>query len=317
MFKATNREAPLSLEEYGKIFEELARYGVKSVTFSGGEPLLHPHFEDLVRMAKGRAFTVTVLSNGTKWTEKLISFAKDNIDEVQISVDGIDESSCSCVRGPNVFGQAVETAIALANSGVITSVATTPVNETLSEIERGYQVFASELARRTNEQIIFRIASKLLDGRSCGHSDSFAVTAEKLSNQIYTNEKCRAFSINHQPNNGLRSCGWGSISFSPDGFAFPCNRVCDCDTLGSVRHLSLDELFQKAKEMSLFSDVEHTEPCCQCALRYLCGGGCRLDDFEFLSKDSSTLSIHKKCSSEKKRRILETMIDTTDYLYSF
>lgn len=317
MFNANNREEPLTLAEYENLFDAFSEQGIKSVTFSGGEPLLHPDFCALVTAAKDRAFSITVLSNGTKWNEELIGFAKDHIDEVQISIDGIDEDSCSRVRGPNVFNMAVETAVALANAGILTSVATTPVGDTIGEIERGYIEFSRNLARRTEGKIVFRIASKLLDGRTCGHSDSFAAIAEKLANQIYTENKCRSFSINHPPNVGLLTCGWGNLAFSPDGYAYPCNRVSDCATLGSVRRTSIDELFRKATELMAAADVDHTEPCRSCALRYLCGGGCRLDEFEKISSSLGCLSIRNRCSSDKKRRILETMIETTDFLYSF
>ena len=317
MYRAVNREVPLTVEEYRHLFDVFAAKGVKSITFSGGEPLLHPDFEEIVRMAKAYDFSVTVLSNGTQWTGSRIAFAKENIDEVQISVDGVDDDSCSLVRGPDVFCKAVETAVALSNAGVLTSVATTPVSETADEIEKGYREFAGNLLRRTNGKIIFRISSKLLDGRTCGHSDSFSATAEKLADQIYTDDKCRTFSINHPPNSGLRSCGWGSLTISPDGFVYPCNRVDDCVSLGSVRGIPAEELFRRAAELAVLSDVDHTEPCCTCALRYLCGGGCRLDDFESLSHTAEVHSFHKSCSPEKKRRILETMVETTDYLYSF
>ncbi len=317
MYKAAVHDRPLSLSEYRVLFHGLNMQGVKSVTFSGGEPLLHPLFRDLVLAAKDHSFTVTVLSNGTLWNEDLLSFAKDYIDEVQISVDGIDEDSCSHVRGPMVFNKAVETAVALANAGVLTSVATTPVGETIGEIERGYVAFSRDLAKRTNDKIVFRIASKLLDGRTCGHSDSFAIIAEKLANQIYNENKVRSFSINHPPNVGLLTCGWGNLAFSPDGFAYPCNRISDCTALGSVRSMSVDELFHKAAELAAAADVDHTEPCRSCALRYLCGGGCRLDEFERLSSTLGILSTRNRCFPDKKTRILETLIDTTDFLYSF
>ncbi len=317
MFRARNHEAPLTLDEYKKLFKDLAAQGVKSITFSGGEPLLHPLFRELVLAAKEYLFNVTVLSNGTKWDESFLSFSKGNIDEVQISVDGIDEVTCSRVRGPGVFEKAVSTAISLAKIGVVTSVATTPIATTVQEIDKGYLAFAKRLQEQSADKIIFRLSSKLLDGRDCGHSEEFASLASKLANQLYRDNKSRTFSINHPPNVGLRTCGWGSLAFSPDGFAYPCNRVDDCATLGSIRRVSVGKLFQNASTISRASDVDHTEPCRKCSLRYLCGGGCRLDDFMTLSEDLTNPSVRKSCSEEMKLRLLETMIETTSYLYSF
>lgn len=317
MYKARNHESPLSLAEYKRLFKDLATKGIKSVTFSGGEPLLHPLFRELVLAAKEYSFSVTVLSNGTKWNESLLSFAKGNIDEVQISVDGVDEATCSRIRGPDVFGKAITAAIMLAKTGVITSVATTPLAATAQEIDKGYLLFAKSLQEQSAGKIVFRLSSKILDGRDCGHSEEFASLSSKLANQLYRDNKSRIFSINHPPNAGLRTCGWGSLAFSPDGFAYPCNRVDDCATLGSIRQLSIDELSHKAYTLSVASDVDHTEPCRKCPLRYLCGGGCRIDDFEILSEDPANVSLRKPCSEAKKIRLLETMVETTSYLYSF
>lgn len=317
MYKARTREAPLTLDEYKRLFEDLAAQGVKSVTFSGGEPLLHPLFRELVLAAKERSFTVTVLSNGTKWNESFLSFAEGNIDEVQISVDGINEETCSRVRGPEVFEKAVETAISLAKIGVATSVATTPLTTTVQEIDKGYLSFAKRLQEQSAGKIVFRLSSKILDGRDCGRSEEFASLASKLANQLYHDNKSRTFSINHPPNVGLRTCGWGSLAFSPDGFVYPCNRVDDCAALGSIRRVSVNELLRRASALSIASDVDHSEPCRKCPLRYLCGGGCRLDDFEILSENQERFSVRKPCSEEKKLRLLETMVETTSYLYSF
>lgn len=317
MYKATNHEKPLSFDEYKKLFADLAMQGIKSVTFSGGEPLLNPLFRNLVLLAKDNHFNVTILSNGTKWDDDLISFASKFIDEVQISVDGIDDESCARVRGIGVFEKAVSTATALANSGVVTSIATTPVEATIHELEKGYLSFARRLQQQSDGKIIFRISSKLLSGRKCGASEEFAATAIKLANRLYLDDKCRSFAINHQPNSGLKTCGWGSLSFSPDGFAYPCNRIDDCSPLGSIRRDSIPELFKKAELLTVTSDVDHSEPCRKCPLRYLCGGGCRLDDFIMLSSHQGSKSIRRPCSEDKRMRILETMIETTAYLYSF
>lgn len=49
------------------------KMGVLTVVFSGGEPLLHPHFCDFLRYAKDLDFNVTVLSNLTILNEEILS----------------------------------------------------------------------------------------------------------------------------------------------------------------------------------------------------------------------------------------------------
>lgn len=80
-----------SLEEAEMIVRELSDYGVESVMITGGEPLLHPHFLDIVRLIIGAGMKLSwINTNGMLLTEKLL----DNIEalgakpKMAISFDG-------------------------------------------------------------------------------------------------------------------------------------------------------------------------------------------------------------------------------------
>lgn len=72
---------------YYSVLEQLADMGVLSVTLSGGEPMMHPHFKDFLNAAKKYDFYVTVLSNLTLLDDEMISIMKEgNISSVQVSL---------------------------------------------------------------------------------------------------------------------------------------------------------------------------------------------------------------------------------------
>ena len=72
---------------YYSTLEQLSKMGVLSVTLSGGEPMLHPHFKDFLRAAKKYDFYVNILSNLTLLDDETIQIMKEgNVSSVQVSL---------------------------------------------------------------------------------------------------------------------------------------------------------------------------------------------------------------------------------------
>lgn len=72
-----------------------------SVSFSGfGEPLVHPHFLELVRLARERGMRVEIITNGTlldaRMARELVAL---DVAQVTVSLDGGDEIAYTAVRG--------------------------------------------------------------------------------------------------------------------------------------------------------------------------------------------------------------------------
>jgi sulfatase maturation enzyme AslB (radical SAM superfamily) len=60
-----NKTNDIEPELFYDVLEQAAKMGVLSLTLSGGEPLLHPHFVEFLREAKDYDFSINVLSNLT------------------------------------------------------------------------------------------------------------------------------------------------------------------------------------------------------------------------------------------------------------
>jgi len=81
---------PLSIEEYRRFFEDLRDLGTMNLTLSGGEPLAHPEFFALGRMARDLGFLVRVKSNAHALRGKLAQRMLDEVDPflVEVSLHG-------------------------------------------------------------------------------------------------------------------------------------------------------------------------------------------------------------------------------------
>ncbi len=82
----------LTWEQMQAVVRDLAAYRIPSLLLSGGEPMIHPRFFDLVELASAAGLKLTISTNGTLITEeKAAALKAANVAYVGISLDGIGE----------------------------------------------------------------------------------------------------------------------------------------------------------------------------------------------------------------------------------
>ncbi len=68
----------------------LARLGTANIEISGGEPLLHPDLDELIRHIRGTGAMAGLITNGYLLSEKRIEgFNNAGLDHLQISIDNV------------------------------------------------------------------------------------------------------------------------------------------------------------------------------------------------------------------------------------
>lgn len=84
------RDTELSLEQWKRVFEKMRGYGVKQITFTGGEAILRPDFFQILDSAHSLGYSIGLISNGKnldgEFLDKLMRY---NL-LLSISVPGID-----------------------------------------------------------------------------------------------------------------------------------------------------------------------------------------------------------------------------------
>ena len=80
--------APVPLEEMKKRLDILADMGTSIITISGGEPLLHPQLDDIIRHIRRRGMIAGMITNGFLLTQKRIEeLNRAGLEHLQISID--------------------------------------------------------------------------------------------------------------------------------------------------------------------------------------------------------------------------------------
>jgi MoaA/NifB/PqqE/SkfB family radical SAM enzyme len=76
--------------------DKLAALGTSVVAFSGGEPMLHPDLDDLIRHIRGRGMMAGLITNGYFLVPKRIEALNDaGLDFLQISIDNVEPDEVS------------------------------------------------------------------------------------------------------------------------------------------------------------------------------------------------------------------------------
>ena len=325
MLSGKKLENELTLGDWMKVLTSFKENGGEFVTFSGGEPLMFKNFPQIISHAHDLGLKSTVLSNGLLWSDKLIHDLALFIDEIQFSLDGVDEETNSMVRGSGHFEKVVDTIVKFANAGVKTSVATTFTYDNLNEnTQTRYKNLVDLIKEKTSgKDVFFKLSKKLLPGRdvhfTAEENEKYSAIIKDIEKHVDENADYENFLAGHTANLVAINCGLGGISVSSDGNVYFCNRINEMESFGDVTEKPMSFFMEKGKEIHLATSVENVIPCKDCELRYICDGGCRIDDFDFAGKiQSSALPYHQiSCNDEKKNKLKKRMIDSFNYFYKF
>lgn len=131
-----NKSKSLCLEDIKIILDKCKKINVEHIIISGGEPTLHPNLHDIIKMCKNYGFYVSLTSNGTLITDKNIVYLKDNVDNIQISVDSTHPNVHDNIRGVRgVFDRVLQCLEIIRKNSIYFSIRATFLPKTLSEME--------------------------------------------------------------------------------------------------------------------------------------------------------------------------------------
>jgi MoaA/NifB/PqqE/SkfB family radical SAM enzyme len=88
--------APVPLDDLLGRVDALARLGTQIVTLTGGEPLTNPGHDAVIRRIRDHGMVATTITNGFLLTEeKIVGMNASGLQEMQISIDGVQPDAVS------------------------------------------------------------------------------------------------------------------------------------------------------------------------------------------------------------------------------
>lgn len=97
---ASSREGhTLSIDEMRKLINDISKYDYKMIRFTGGEPLMNPNLKDFICMLKKENYLVSIITNGLLLPKKIDELASAGLDQLIVSIDGINQELNDSLRG--------------------------------------------------------------------------------------------------------------------------------------------------------------------------------------------------------------------------
>ncbi len=273
--------SPLTLEQGVNILDQFREFVLEKnvhgqVTFTGGNPLLYDHFEELYREAAKRNFSIAILGNPS--SRKIVQSLQDiqALSFYQVSLEGLPEHNDS-IRGAGHFDRIMEFLEILDDLSIYSMVMLTLTRENMGQV--------LELAGILRDKVDLFTFNRL---SQTGEGAALA-TAEKQEYQDFLHEYLDAAKSNptmamkdnlinivkaerqEKPFGGCTGFGCGAAfnfcSILPDGDMHACRKFQS--PIGNVLQSSLLELYNsEAAERYRLGPSE----CRGCKIRPVCGG---------------------------------------------
>jgi selenobiotic family peptide radical SAM maturase len=279
-YDRSNR-SPLKLEKALKVLDDLrafcrSRYVRGHVSFTGGNPLLYPHFFELYRAASERGFVIAILGNPAprERIEELIAIQPPAF--FQVSLEGLRNHN-DAIRGPGNFGRVMTFLGVLRDLGVCSMVMLTLTKDNMDQI-----LPLGEMLRHQTDAFFFNRLSMVGEGASLQlpSKDEYASFLEAYMEASKSNpvlcSKDNLFNIlRHEKGlevfDGCTGFGCGAafnfLALLSDGEVHACRKFPS--PLGNVFEQSISDIYDCEIAQQYRSGCK---ACRSCAIRPVCGG---------------------------------------------
>jgi radical SAM protein with 4Fe4S-binding SPASM domain len=298
------------------------------VTFTGGEISLRNDFAELLAFSHSLGLKNILLSNGTVWEYSDYNKIVNHSYEIQISLDGITEDQNDEIRGNGTYKKilkSLKTLVKISNKknpSLRIALAMTFLPKDLQYIEQNIRLYKEKLENNLQRKIIFRISTRLKPGRKIEaltpeSQFKYYLLTSRIKNLLYEDEffENKLFnSICFHPYKKVLNCGFGqSIGVQPNGDVFACSESTN-EFVGNITKVPLNKISNSLKTIFLNTSIYKMKKCTTCDLKYICGGGCRLEN----QKSTGSYLSPYLCSDDLnfKKFIYNIMADKRKWSWS-
>lgn len=287
----------LTTEDACRIADEIGRNGVLWVELQGGEPTLRHDLFAVIARLKRHGVAVRLLTNGAgpsdqTWVVALRSVLDQEVDSVQVSLDGACAEINDRIRGPGAFTMACKALENLTAQGIMTQVSTVLLSENLEVLSELYQLLVSiggirswnlaglmQVGRAVHvplpdprEVMVKIVELKELERQSRG-----PVIAGSVGSMLSVPEYCEAMtrvSTNLAP---TYRCDLGDfrLSIAANGDVYPCSFLTFPEfRLGNLCEESLPSIWHGSRLRQIKEDRDRASSACLLCPFTWCTGDC-------------------------------------------
>jgi radical SAM protein with 4Fe4S-binding SPASM domain len=270
---------------YEKICEVLDEYRDMcgfSVTLSGGECMLHPDFDAILRYTRQKDFTVSILSNLTRCTDSRVQLLKEmNLSELQVSLYSMDPYiHDSITQRPGSWTQTMDAIERLYAADVPLQISCPTMKQNFEGYTAVKQFAHSKKMKAYTDYIMMAKANH--DTSNLAHRLTLDQTKELLRDVVNHNielqqdigdEKYRGALLPPEvlAERPICSAGTDSICLNASGQYYACSGFQDYP-LGNCYHSTLRNIWENSESVKYLRSLRGKDipTCTQCENRNYC-----------------------------------------------
>lgn len=285
----------LSTIELKDAIKKIVEWNPMNIMLSGGEPMVRSDFFEILTYLKSiYKGNIIVSTNGTLINKNNVELLIKNVNNLEISLDGVNEQTCSIVRGKGVFKKVIDSVNLIKSFGfdnITLSMAVGNKNEYLEEEFK-------DICKNLGVGHMIRRFGSVGRGKENEH-----LFLDNDKDEAYIPENF--LKDNYDGNMGVTSCKAGiyEIFIRHNGDIYPCpsfmsneykiTNLCDIQQISEIK----DKYINKVDVFSILEKInpEIYKNCIDCNVNLFCWT-CPGEIEEL--KDSKA-SLFNKCSKIK------------------
>ena len=262
------------------------------ITLSGGEPLLHPQFWDILKtIQESGVRNILLITNATLITRDIAKRLADSKIAIQVSLNGSSAATHDLLCGKGSFEATLKGLQNLVNAEAERVL----VRFTMAQCNKKDFVNTVELCAKMNiENVLF--GALAMRGRAKSNSNNLEIPLleiEEIVEDLKKNEKLKMLKKNKFPNFGIPEIFTGGcplvipseeiVEFNPridsSGNVFLCQSFSDqMYAVGNINKMKVSEIM-KTEDFSrilnfLYTSTFYKPECETCLWNSICGRGC-------------------------------------------
>lgn len=222
------RKEFIELDFIKKIAYEMKENGILYVQLTGGDPLYHPKFEEIVEEFIKNGIVITILTSGFYQNNKIFEFFEEKqkfIAGIQVSIDGLTDTHNSIRGRRDAYSKSMTFISKLTSFGYNIDVVTTLIDQKKEEVFHLSGILKEKGVKRHRLAVLIDAGRSKENGIQVDIKKKLIVDewieelGELISDEsfiVQLEEDHHFHSKNH--------CGAGFklIRIDPDGFVHPC-----------------------------------------------------------------------------------------------
>ncbi|MGI6395384.1 MAG: radical SAM protein [bacterium] len=307
------KEETLEKEVVLNVLDQTAEMGTLGLTLSGGEPMLHPDFIEILQHARKKDFSVTILSNLTLLNEKILNAIKEaNINGIQVSLYSMNPLEHDFItKLPGSFEKTLKSIQLLFENDIPVQISC-PVMKINRHSYKNVMKWAYDHKMKAYTDFIM-MAQSNFDTHNLDNRISIAETEELLRDIISVDQEYRTLlkiepkPIDVEKYKKKPVCGVAvdNICLAANGNYYPCSGWQGM-MVGNAKNQKLKEVWENSEQLKFLRTVTNSSfpECISCEAKDYCAM-CMVRNYNESGGDMFKINDHFCKAAFLNKRIVE------------